>query len=244
MKIPTSLNEQLKVLKLPFIRQHHAALSQQAAKEQWPPSKLLQQLIAGEIHLRADQSALSRVKAAHLPYIKTLADFDWNWPTSINQELVRHLGELDFIEEGANVVLLGSVGTGKTHLGIALAHQACLQGYRVRFISAIEMVNQLHQLKGAAFDSQLKKFIKPALLQVDEIGYLPIDQTGADVLFQIISKRYDLKRSTIFTSNLVFSEWQTVFRNDAKTTSAILDRILHRCHTVEIEGRSYRTKQD
>lgn len=242
MKTKSSLNEQLQYLKLPYFREHHAALSQLAAEKQWTPTQFLQQLVEGEVIQRSDQSAMRRIKAARFPYVKTLADFDWSWPKSINRELVRHLGELDFVTQGFNVVFLGGPGLGKTHLLIALAYQACLQGYRTRFVSAIDLINQLHQLKGKAFDQQLKKLMKPDVLAIDEIGYLPIDQTGSDILFQIVSKRYDRQRSILFTSNLVFSEWQTIFRNDSKITSAILDRILHRCHPIEIKGRSFRSK--
>lgn len=244
MKTPLSLDEQLHYLKLHFIRQNHQALASQAAEQQWTHQEFLRQIIQGEVHHRGDQSSRRRIKAARFPYIKTLADFDWNWPQSINQAQVRHLFELDFIDQGFNVVFLGGVGLGKSHLAIALAHQACLQGCRVRFTSAIDLINHLHQLKGAAFDRQLKKYIRPAILVCDEIGFMPIDQTGSDILFQIISKRYDQHRSTIFTSNLVFSEWQSIFHNDAIATSAILDRILHRCHTIEIKGSSFRSRQE
>jgi DNA replication protein DnaC len=146
------------------------------------------------------------------------------------------------VESKTNVVMMGGVGLGKTHLSIALAHAAVMAGHSVLFASAVDIVNTLttaqaeHRLK-----SELRKFLAPQVLVVDEVGYLPIDKIGADVLFQVISQRYE-QGSLILTTNQPYKSWPKVFNNDATLTSAVLDRLLHHAETVVIEGKSYRMK--
>ena len=244
MKTHASLNDQLKYLKLAFFRQHHQDLAAEAAKNNWPHQDYLRQLVAGETQRRFDHGTQRRLKAARFPMVKTLADFNWNWPKTINQSQIQLLFQLDFIDKGANIIFLGGVGLGKTHLAIALGYTACLQGHRVLFTSAIGLINTLHSLKGPHFQKQLAKFLRPSLLVVDEVGFLPIDKQGADLLFQVISERYQRSASIVLTSNLVFSQWPAIFNHEATTTAAVLDRLLHRAEVIEIHGRSFRTRNN
>jgi DNA replication protein DnaC len=189
-----------------------------------------------------DRATERRIKAAHFPVIKTLEQFDWSWPRKINRPMVQDLFRLQFVENKHNVILLGGVGLGKTHIAISLAYQACLQGHRTLFASAADIINTLsaaqkaHQLK-----LEIAKYLRPALLVIDEIGFMPIDKHGADLLFQVISQRYE-QGALILTSNKAFKHWSSIFNNDSVVTSAILDRLLHHADTATIEGKSYRMK--
>lgn len=243
MKNQAPLDDQLKYLKLSFFRQHHQDLAAEAAKNNGSHQDYLHQLVAGETQRRFDHGTQRRLKAARFPMIKTLADFNWSWPKAINQAQIQLLFQLDFIDKGTNVIFLGGVGLGKTHLAIALGYAACLQGHPVLFTSAIGLINSLHSLKGPNFQKQLNKFLRPSLLVMDEVGFLPIDKQGADLLFQVISERYQRTAPIILTSNLVFSQWPGIFNNEATTTAAVLDRLLHRAEIIEIHGRSFRTRQ-
>lgn len=237
------LTEQLDYLKLVFMREQFAALAQQAAKDQWPPSDYLAALVDGEVQRRQDRALQRRIKAARFPLIKTLDDFQWNWPKALNRMQVQQLFRLGFIAQHANPIFVGGVGLGKTHLATALAYAACGAGHTVLFSTAIDAVNTL---TSAQADNRLKpallKYTKPRVLLLDEVGYLPIDKTGADLLFQIVSQRYE-RGSTIITTNRPYKKWPAIFNNDATLTSALLDRLLHHAETVVIEGSSFRMKK-
>ena len=169
--------------------------------------------------------------------------FDWSWPKKINQPQVKNLFRLKCIEEKSNIVFIGSVGVGKTHIATALGYQACLKNNTVLFTSAIDAVNNLIAAQHAGqLKQELKKYLKPSLLIMDELGYLPIDKKGADLLFQIISERYE-RGSIIITTNRVFKQWPEIFNNDSTLTSALLDRLLHHTEAVLIEGESYRMRK-
>lgn len=168
--------------------------------------------------------------------------FDWSWPRKINRLQVQNLFRLQFIDETANVVLIGGVGLGKSHLATALGYTACQHGYSVLFASAIDIVNTLTAAQaGGRLKHELNRYVRPRLLICDELGYLPIDKVGADLLFQIISQRYE-RGSTIITTNRVYKKWPEIFNNDSTLTSAVLDRLLHHAETITIEGRSFRMK--
>jgi len=146
------------------------------------------------------------------------------------------------LPQRANTILLGGVGLGKTHLAIALGYQACLQGYRTLFTSAADIINTLSAAQAAhRLKTELKKYLRPAVLVIDELGFMPIDKHGADMLFQVISQRYE-KGAIVLTANKKFKTWASIFNNDSVVTSAILDRLLHHAETVTIEGKSYRMK--
>jgi DNA replication protein DnaC len=155
---------------------------------------------------------------------------------------MQNLFHLQFIADKSNVVFIGTVGLGKTHLAIALGYQACLKGHSVLFAPAIDTVNNLIAAQNAdRLKQELKKYLRPALLIIDELGYLPVNKTGADLLFQVISQRYE-QGAVIITTNRVFKEWPAIFNNDATLTSALLDRLLHHTETVVIQGNSYRMR--
>ncbi len=202
----------------------------------------LARLIEGETQRRQERQILRRLTAARFPVLKTLEQFNWTWPKKVNQAQVQNLFRLAFLNDKASVVFIGGVGLGKTHLATALGHAACLQGHTVLFTTAIEAINTLSAAQAQCrLKSELKKFLTPTLLVLDELGYLPSDKTGADLLFQIISGRYE-KGSTVITTNQPYKNWARIFDNDATITSAVLDRLLHHNETVLLEGRSYRMK--
>jgi len=240
---PLNLDEQLGYLKLRFMGQHYRELAATAAVQKMSHEEYFEQLIRGEADLRWDNAIERRIRLARFPVVKTLEQFQWNWPEKINQMQVKHLFRLNFIVNKANAILLGGVGLGKTHLATALGYEACLRGYTVLFTTAVDVINSLSADQTAGqLKNGLKKYLKPSLLILDELGYLPIDKRGADLLFQVISKRYE-NGAVLLTSNRAYKDWPKIFNNDATLTSAILDRLLHHADTVVIEGKSYRMKE-
>ncbi|MCG8639659.1 MAG: IS21-like element helper ATPase IstB [Desulfobacterales bacterium] len=235
--------DHLSYLKLPFIRENYEAIAKTAARKQWDHIQYLSKLIEQESNLRRDRSIQRRIKMARFPVIKTMDQFDWSWPKKINQAQVKNLFRLKCIEEKSNIILIGSVGVGKTHIATALGYQACLKNHTVLFTSAIDAVNNLIAAQHTGqLKQELKQYLKPSLLVMDELGYLPIDKNGADLLFQIISERYE-RGSIIITTNRVFKEWPEIFNNDSTLTSALLDRLLHHTEAVLIEGDSFRMRK-
>ena len=239
---PDELHQQLGYLKLLFMQEHCEELAKQAAQNQWSHVEFLRRLVEGEAAARQDRARNRRIQDARSPVLKTLEQFDFTWPTKINRLQVQDLFRLKFIEDKANAIVVGGVGLGKSHLAIALGYAAAVAGFRVRFTTAIDVVNTLAAAHNAGrFVQELKKYTRPDLLVMDELGYLPIDKHGADLLFQILSQRYECG-SIVLTTNKVFKHWPSIFNNDATLTSAILDRVLHHAETVVIEGKSYRMK--
>jgi DNA replication protein DnaC len=239
---PSALDQHLSYLKLPFMAQHYNELAQQAATKQWSHLDYLTTLTQGEADLRRDRATHNRIRQARFPVIKTLDQFRWDWPTVINRMQVQNHFSLGFIKDKGNLIYLGGVGLGKTHLATALGYTACLQGYSVLFTSAIDVINTLSASKTSGrLKQEIKKYTKPSLLILDELGYLPIDKAGADLLFQVISLRYE-QGSIMITSNRAYKECPKIFNNDSTLTSAILDRLLHHAETVVIEGKSFRMK--
>jgi DNA replication protein DnaC len=238
----TRLDEQLQTLRLHNTREHYAGLATEAAQKHWTHVDYLARLIDGEAQAREQRAIARRLEAAHFPMLKSMDDFQWSWPKKINRPQVQNLFRLAFVPEHSNVIFLGGVGLGKTHLATALGHAACLAGHSVRFTTAVDIINTLiaaqinHRLK-----AELKKLLSPSVLVIDEVGYLPIDKTGADLLFQVISERYE-RGSIVLTTNQPYKSWAKIFNNDATLTSAVLDRLLHHAETVVIEGKSYRMK--
>lgn len=237
-----ALRVQLASLKLSHLGEHFESLAQQAGAEQWSHVEYLARLIEGEAHAREDRSIQRRIGLARLPVLKTLDQFQWSWPTKINRPQIQNLFRLRFIEDKGNVIFMANVGLGKSHLSITLAHTACLHGYPVLFTTAVEIINSLSAAQAqGGLKRELRKYLQPRLLVVDELGYLPIDKHGADLLFQVISERYE-RGALIITTNLAYKHWSEIFNHDSTLTSALLDRLLHHAETVIIEGKSYRMK--
>ncbi len=239
----SDLIKQLSYLKLSYILKNHESVATIAARKQWTHIQYLSELIKQEANLHSDRIIQRRIRSARFPVIKTLDEFDWSWPRKINQTQIKNLFRLKFIEEKSNVVFIGSVGVGKSHIASALGYQACLKGHTVLFASAIDVINNLIAAQNTGrLKQELKKYFRPKLIILDELGYLPINKNGADLLFQIISVRYE-QGSIIITTNRVFKEWAQIFNNDSTLTSALLDRLLHHTEAVIIEGNSYRMKE-
>lgn len=239
----TQLDQQLNELKLTFTQQHYQDFAQQAHQKGMDAISYLAQLMDGETALRRQRAIQRRIRLARFPVSKRLDQFDWTWPNKINREQIQYLFHLKFLENHSNVIFLGGVGLGKSHLSTALGYRACEKGHSVLFASAIDIINALMAAQTCGrLKLELKRYLKPQILIMDELGYLPIDKTGADLLFQVISQRYE-RGSTIISTNRPYKKWPEIFNNDATLTSAILDRLLHHAETVVIQGRSYRMKE-
>ncbi len=237
------LKKHLNYLKLPYMRDNYETVGKLAARKQWTHIHYLTELIKQESSLRQDRIIQRRIRMARFPVVKTLDQFNWSWPKKINQAQIQNLFHLQFIEDKSNVVFIGGVGLGKTHLASALGYQACLKGHTVLFSSAIDAINNLIAAQHTGtLKQELKKYLRPSLIILDELGYLPIDKNGADLLFQIISAKYE-RGSVVITTNRVFKDWSQIFNNDSTLTSALLDRLLHHTEAVVIEGKSYRMKE-
>ena len=232
----------LAYLRLLYIAQHYQPLADEAARQPWTSVQYLSRLVEGEALARLDRATQKRLRDARFPVVKTLEQFDWSWPKKINRAQVQNLFRLAWVNDHANVVLLGGVGLGKSHLACALAHAACLVGHTVLFTTAVDILNALAAAQTTGrLKAELQRYLKPAVLVVDELGYLPIDKTGADLLFQIFSERYE-RGSLLITTNQPYKHWDRIFNNDRTLTSAVLDRVLHHAETLIIEGKSYRMK--
>ena len=217
----------------------HDDLLAQAAQGNWPHKKLLEELASREAAAKKERSVQNRVAQAHFPVVKTIDSFDFSWPKSIPKEQILAAHSLDFLERHEGFIFYGDPGTGKSHLASALGYTACMRGVRTRFALAIDMINDLQE---AAKDRRLTKamqvYRQPKLLIIDEIGYLPFDQTGSDLFFQVISARYE-RGSTLLTTNEPFKNWGRVFTNNT-VASAVIDRLAHHNELIRIVGDSYR----
>jgi DNA replication protein DnaC len=241
-KITENLFENLSSLRLKYFTENYHAAAQLAAEKQLSHIDFLTELVNGETAMRNAKAVERRLRNARLPFEKSMDQFQWSHPEKINRMQIENLMKLDFIDKKANILLIGSPGVGKSHIAASLARLACINGYNTLFTSAIEIVNTLTSARAAnCLDRALKRYHHPDALCIDEIGYLPIDKLGADLLFQVVSQRYE-RGSLIITSNKPFKDWPEIFHNDATVTSAILDRLLHHSEVVVIEGKSYRMK--
>jgi len=232
----------LRQLKLSWMFDNHEAELAEAARRNRSHHDLLLRRLTGEVEAVQARSIERRISLARLPARRTLETFDWQWPKVINRDQIRQRFTPGFLNQCRNVVFIGTVGLGKTHLAIALALEACQHNHSVLFAPAVEIINTLAEARA---ENRLRKAIRrytaPAVLVIDELGYLPVDRVGAELLFQVLGER-DEKGSTIITTNRACKHWSKTFANDATLASAVLDRVVHHCETVVIEGKSYRLK--
>lgn len=239
----TRLEALCEQLKLMTPATEFANLADQLAAKETSLLGYLEAALKHEIDIRVGRSRHTLTKLAGFPSIKTLDSYDFDFATGAPKQRLIELAGLAFVERRENVILLGPSGTGKTHLAIALGYAAAQAGCRVRFITAADLVVLLENAKR---QGRTKEFIKrsvlaPKLLIIDEVGYLPLSTDQANLFFQLIAKRYEAG-SVILTSNLSFGDWEAVFGGNTALTSAMLDRLLHHAHVVQIRGESYRLK--
>jgi len=213
-----------------------------ATKKRWSTVEIFEHLATLEEKDRSRRGLERRLKRTRLDRFKPMADYDWNWPTKIDRPLVESVLRLDFIAEPRNVVLAAPQGLGKTMIAQNIAHNAALAGHGALFISAAQLLLDLGGQESArALDRRLKHYAKIGLLILDEIGFLAFDNRNADLLFQVISRRYE-KKSTVLTTNLAFRDWPAIFPN-ATCATALIDRVVHHADVIAIEGDSYRARE-
>jgi len=236
------LAEQLKALKLPGVAQEYPALARQARDAGWPYEDFLKEVLDAELRSRADRTAMRRVREARFPDAKTLDQLDWEALSGVSRPKIAELETCGFLEKAEDIVIAGPIGTGKTHLAIGLGIEAARRRFRVTFIRAAELVRSLLEARDARTLGRLHQRVeRSALLIVDELGFVPFDRTGGELLFNLLSERHE-RCSTLITTNLAFSEWVQVF-GDEKLTTALLDRLGHHAHILTTKGPSYRTQR-
>src|SRR5215471_3216361 len=236
------LRANLKQLKLPAMSAEFEKLAREAAAANEGYEQYLLRLTEVEVSARASNAVQARIRAAAFPVAKDFDTFDFTAVPSLNKPKLLELARGEWIEQRSNTCFIGSPGTGKTHLAIALGLAACRQGKRVRFFSAAGLVTRLEEAqKQYQLDRVLAQLDRTDLLICDELGYLSFSRAGAELLFQVFADRYE-RRSLLLTSNLAFSEWGQVFQGE-RMTAALLDRLTHRCHIFEMNGESYRFRE-
>jgi DNA replication protein DnaC len=236
------LRVNLKQLKLPAMGAEYEKLAREAADANEDYEQYLLRLTELEIAARASNAVQARIRAAGFPVIKDFDTFDFTAVPSLSKPKVLELARGEWIEQRTNTCLIGSPGTGKTHLAIALGLAACRQGKRVRFATAATLVTRLEEAqKQYQLDRVLAQLDRVDLLICDELGYLSFSRAGAELLFQVFADRYE-RRSLLVTSNLAFSEWGQVFQGE-RMTAALLDRLTHRCQIFEMNSESFRFRE-
>ena len=235
------LNKRLDILELVRIKEILPDYIHRTSKENKTISESLNELLKEEIDYKNERASLGIIKAANFPFKKTLEDYDFSFQPSVNENQIRELSNLSFIENHENIVFIGNSGVGKTHLAVSLGIEAAKHRNSVYFISCHNLIQKLNKAqKENRLDKQLQHLTQYKVLIIDEIGYLPVDHQGSNLFFQLIARRY-MNKSTIVTTNMPFSRWVEVF-SDNTLASAVLDRLLHYSHIIRITGNSYRIK--
>jgi DNA replication protein DnaC len=213
-----------------------------ATTKRWGATQILEHLADIEERERSRRGLERRLSRSHLGRFKTIADYDWNWPTKVDRPLVESAVGLNFLGAARNVVLVAPQGLGKTMIAQNIAHQAIVAGHSVLFTTAAQMLLDLGgQESSRALERRLRHYAKQSLLVVDEVGYLAFDNRNADLLFQVVSRRYE-RKSLVLTTNLAFKNWASIFPN-ATCATALIDRVIHHADVISIEGKSYRLRE-
>lgn len=242
MSLRDQIRGQLADLKMPGALEALDSVLSRIDGGQMNAPEAIRAVLAAQIGLRNNRRLEAAMRSSRLPTIKTLADFDFSFQPSLKREQLDSLATLGFLERKENVVFLGPPGVGKTHLAIALAIRAAEYGRRVYYGTLGELIASLEEAQAAGkLIARMKTLTHPSLLVVDEIGYLPVSRTGAMLFFQLMSRRYE-HASTVLTSNKGFEEWGEIFGDEVMAT-ALIDRLLHHCHILNIRGNSYRMRQ-
>jgi DNA replication protein DnaC len=240
--IPATLSEQLRQLGLVHTATELNDFIARATQKRWSPVVQLEHLVHAETQARLQQRVERRLRDARLGRFKPMADFEWAWPTAIHRPTVERVLSLDFLTQRENVIIVAAHGLGKTMLAKHLVHAAILAGHSARFLTAPDLILDLTRQETArALQHRLRSYLRPTLLAIDEVGYLSYDAHAADLLFQVVSRRYE-QTSIVITTNLPFKQWDTVFPN-AACAVALIDRLTHHAEIISIEGESYRKRE-
>jgi DNA replication protein DnaC len=236
-----NLHEQLERIGLRTVATQLNDVLANAARQRWSPRQLLEQLAQIEVAERAHRSLERRLRTAEIRKFKPMADFDWSWPTHIERDILERALALDFLAEARNLVMVGANGLGKTMIAQNICHAAVLAGHSVLFRTASALLEELHRQTPEGRLRKLRAYANVSLLCIDEVGYLSFDNKSADLLYEVINRRYEQK-SLILTTNKAFKEWNEVFPN-AACIATLLDRLLHHAEVTVIEGSSYRVRE-
>jgi DNA replication protein DnaC len=240
--IPTTLSDQLRQLGLRHAASDLNDFVARATQKRWSPVVQLERLVQAELDAQLRHRVERRLRDAGLGRFKPMADFEWTWPTTIHRPTVDRVLTLDFLAQRENVIVVAPHGLGKTMLAKNLVHQAILAGHSARFLTAPDLILDLtRQDTARGLQQRLRSYLRPTLLAIDEVGYLAYDAHAADLLFQVVSRRYEQK-SIVITTNLPFKQWDTVFPN-AACAVALIDRLTHHAEIIAIEGESYRKRE-